>query len=69
MRILLAEDEKTIAITLRDALEEVGHRVEWVADGREAKEELKRVAYDALVSDIRMPGLDGMQLLDFARTL
>ena len=69
MRILLAEDEKTIAITLRDALEEVGHRVEWVADGREAKDELKRVAYDALVSDIRMPGLDGMQLLAFARTL
>jgi DNA-binding NtrC family response regulator len=69
MRILLAEDEKSIAITLRDALEEVGHRVEWVADGREARDELKRVAYDALVSDIRMPGLDGMQLLAFARTL
>jgi DNA-binding NtrC family response regulator len=69
MRILLAEDEKTIAITLRDALEEVGHRVEWVSDGREARDELKRAAYDALVSDIRMPGLDGMQLLAFARGL
>ncbi|MCK6460179.1 MAG: sigma-54 dependent transcriptional regulator, partial [Planctomycetes bacterium] len=69
MNVLLAEDERSIAVTLRDALEEAGHKVHAVADGREALRELKATPYDLLITDIRMPGMDGISLLKEARAL
>jgi DNA-binding response OmpR family regulator len=41
MNVLLADDEKSIAITLRDALADAGHKVTVVGDGREALAELQ----------------------------
>jgi DNA-binding NtrC family response regulator len=63
MRILLAEDEVTIVVTLRDALEEAGHQVVHAGDTRAALEALARGELDAVVSDIRMPGEGGMAVL------
>ena len=69
MNVLLAEDERSIAVTLRDALAEAGHKVLVVADGREALRELRARPHDLLITDIRMPGMDGISLLKAARQL
>jgi DNA-binding NtrC family response regulator len=69
MNVLLADDERSIAITLRDDLVEDGHKVTVVGDGREALAELKAHSFDLLITDIRMPGMDGISLLKAARAL
>ncbi|MBI4567627.1 MAG: sigma-54-dependent Fis family transcriptional regulator [Planctomycetes bacterium] len=63
MRVLLADDEKTIRVTLADALSEAGHQVTAVADGLLALGEVESGRHDCLITDVRMPGLDGMALL------
>src|SRR5688572_4764774 len=63
MRILLAEDEVTIVVTLRDALEEAGHQVVHAGDTARALAALERGEIDVVVSDIRMPGEGGMAVL------
>jgi DNA-binding NtrC family response regulator len=66
MRVLLAEDEPTIAVTLKDALEEAGHAVLAAADTTEALALLEREDPDVVLTDIRMPGDGGMALLERA---
>ena len=63
MRILLAEDEPGIGITLRDALQAAGHEVHWSQDVPSALEALGQFAPETLLTDVRMPGGSGMQLL------
>ncbi len=63
MKILLADDEKTVRITLTDALKAAGHDVVAAADGNEALAATERQAFDCLITDIRMPGIDGMELV------
>ena len=67
MNVLLADDERTIAITLRDALTDAGHDVKVVHDGDAAASELENSRFDVLITDIRMPGRDGIELLKLAR--
>ena len=63
MRVLLAEDEITIAVTLRDELEGRGHVVLHAADTKSALEMLEQAAPECVITDIRMPGAGGMTLL------
>ncbi|MGE0434069.1 MAG: sigma-54-dependent transcriptional regulator [Planctomycetota bacterium] len=63
MKILLAEDEKSIRITLADELEERGHEVDTASDGSEAVRMVDSTLYDLVISDIRMPGVPGTELL------
>jgi len=67
MDIMLADDEKAIAVTLGDDLELAGHRVTVVSDGLAAREQLKTHRFDVLISDIKMPGLTGMELLKITK--
>jgi len=69
MNVLLADDERSIAVTLRDDLTDAGHKVTVVADGREALRELQARPFDLLITDIRMPGMDGITLLKEAKQL
>lgn len=69
IRILLAEDDEIMRITLYDRLKSKGWEVDQVADGREALEKLKERKYHLLISDIRMPGLDGIELMDHVQRL
>ena len=67
MRVLLVEDEQTIAVTLLDDLEGVGYEVKHFADGKAAIAELSVRAYDVVITDVRLPGADGMQVLQAAK--
>jgi two-component system response regulator AtoC len=64
-RILLAEDDDIMRITIKDRLEKNKWHVDAVPNGREAVERLKKENFHLVISDIRMPGLDGWQLLRF----
>jgi DNA-binding NtrC family response regulator len=68
MRILLADDERGIRLTLSEDLEEAGHTVVAVEDGELAMKELNKQHFDCMISDVVMPKVDGMSLLRFART-
>ena len=61
-RILVVEDERLIAGLLTDMLMGDGHEVDAVHTGRAALERLAERAYDLIVSDLRMPVLDGRGL-------
>ena len=63
MDILLAEDERSIAVTLRDALEAAGHKVESVREGRSALVSIENRDFDVIVTDVRMPGASGIEVL------
>jgi len=65
--VLLAEDEPTIAIPLSDELEEHGFAVVHEADGDAALDRLRRRRFDALITDLRLPGRSGLELLADAR--
>jgi len=66
-RILLAEDEEIMRITIQDRLERHHWQVDAVQNGQEAAELLRKHNYHLVISDIRMPGLDGIQLLETVR--
>ncbi len=61
-RILLAEDEESMRTFLVRSLERVGHDVCSVADGFEALPHIATGEFDVLVTDIVMPGMDGLEL-------
>ena len=58
-RVLVVEDEPTVAQLVADVLTEEGHRVESVLDSREGLARALRHPYDLVVCDLRMPRLDG----------
>ena len=67
MRVLLADDEKTIAVTLSDDLRAAGHDVTVALDGREARDALEKGRFELVISDIRMPGITGLELLEWVK--
>ena len=67
MRILIAEDEVGIAKALKLVLEKNRFAVDMVHNGLDALEYMLSVSYDAVVLDIMMPGLDGLEVLKRAR--
>jgi DNA-binding NtrC family response regulator len=66
-RILVVDDDPASRDLLRRVLAGVGHEVAQASNGHEALEELARHPADLVISDIRMPDLDGVQLLEKLR--
>ncbi len=64
MKILLVDDEVEIAQTLADLLEPEGHVIDIAINGAIALEKIRRSSYDMIISDLRMPVLDGPGLYD-----
>ena len=62
-RVLLADDEVALREALGQVLAEEGLEVTMTGDGAEAFDLLQKRDYDLLISDLRMPGLDGLSLL------
>ena len=69
MRILLAEDEISIARALKLMLEKNQYTVDMVHNGADALHFIRSVPYDALVLDIMMPEMDGLELLAAVRKM
>ena len=67
MRLLVVEDERDLAQTLRRALEEEEFAVDLAENGEEALYKIREMPYDAVVLDLMLPRLDGWSVLRTAR--
>jgi DNA-binding NtrC family response regulator len=67
MKILLAEDEKISRITLTQTLAKEGYDVTSCEDGRQGLGLLQSNHFDVLITDLRLPGVNGMELLKTAK--
>jgi two-component system, NtrC family, nitrogen regulation response regulator NtrX len=68
-RILIVDDEESIRETLREILEYEGYEIEEASDGEKAISLIKKFNYDAVLSDIKMPKLDGIEVLEQAKSI
>ncbi|PKN33670.1 MAG: DNA-binding response regulator [Deltaproteobacteria bacterium HGW-Deltaproteobacteria-19] len=68
-RILIAEDEEMSRQNLKDLLEESGYEVVAVKDGKEAMDAYVTDRYDLILTDLRMPHVDGLELLSFVKEM
>jgi two-component system response regulator HydG len=62
-RVLVVDDHAAMRFTLREILEPAGLEVHEASDGAEALERLEREVFHLVVTDLRMPRMDGMELL------
>jgi two-component system NtrC family sensor kinase len=68
LEVLVIDDEEYITSLVHELLRaRLGCRVEQVHDGREAIQRLERAHFDLVITDIRMPGLDGFAVLGWIR--
>ena len=65
--ILLIDDDHGMLSALREELEGFGHSVEAVSDGASAILRLKWMVFDVVVTDVRMPGVTGLEVLSAAK--
>ena len=68
-RILAVDDESSIRETLRSILETEGYAVEVAQDGREALDSFKNQHFDVVLCDVKMQGMDGIEVLVALREL
>ncbi|HOM07629.1 MAG TPA: sigma-54 dependent transcriptional regulator [Syntrophales bacterium] len=68
-RILIAEDEELIRQNLAEVLSASGYEVTTCADGKEAMEAFVRDTYDVVLTDLRMPHMDGLELLRLVKEM
>jgi CheY-like chemotaxis protein len=66
MNILLVEDSAEVSCITIEYLQELGHEVVAVTDAENALELLQEARFDAVITDVRLPGISGIEL---ARTL
>jgi DNA-binding NtrC family response regulator len=64
LRILFADDEKSLQEFMRSELPRLGHEVVVCVDGRAALKALEKSTFDAAILDLRMPGLTGIEVLE-----
>lgn len=64
LRILFADDEKSLQEFMRSELPRLGHEVVVCPDGKAAVKALEKSTFDAAILDLRMPGLNGIEVLE-----
>ena len=67
MRILLIEDDSMIGDGLKIGLTKSGFSVDWFTDGQTGLEAIKSAPYDAVVLDLTLPKMDGLDILQIWR--
>jgi two-component system, NtrC family, nitrogen regulation response regulator NtrX len=63
-KILVIDDERSIRNTLKDILEYEKHEIELAEDGIKALDKVKANGFDVILCDIKMPGMDGIEVLE-----
>ncbi|MBI5281258.1 MAG: response regulator [Candidatus Solibacter usitatus] len=66
-RILLVDDNRSGLMARRVVLEELGYLTDGASDARKALELFRAGQYDLVVTDFRMPGMDGVELIEKLR--
>jgi DNA-binding NtrC family response regulator len=66
-RILVVDDDETIRTTMKAILQDEGYQVDLAATGREAIEKTQEKTYNIALLDIRLPDIEGVQLLKLLR--
>src|ERR671939_199972 len=69
LRILFADDEKSLQEFMRSELPRLGHEVTVCPDGKAALKALEKTIFDAAVLDLRMPGMTGIEVLEHLKTV
>ncbi|MGE0043670.1 MAG: sigma-54-dependent transcriptional regulator [Vicinamibacterales bacterium] len=64
--LLLVDDEEALRTVIAERLGDHGFEVTQAASGEQALDELEHFAFDVIVSDLRLPGIDGREVLDRA---
>jgi DNA-binding NtrC family response regulator len=67
--VLVVDDKEGIRTFIAEVLSDAGHDVEAAKDGRDALAKLGNRSFHLMISDLKMPNMDGMQLLEKARTI
>jgi len=67
VRVLLVEDDPTIAAFVEGGLREAGFAVERASDGRSGLDKAVAQPYDAAIVDVMLPQMDGLALIDALR--
>jgi two-component system, OmpR family, response regulator len=68
MNVLVIEDDKRIAGLVERGLRENGHRVSVSYNGREGAEMMLRGSFDLALLDVLLPGMNGMEVLEYVRS-
>jgi CheY-like chemotaxis protein len=68
-RILVVDDEEAIRLLYQEELGEAGYKVDLAADGSEALRRIEQVRPDLMTIDLRMPGMDGIELIGRVRAM
>ena len=63
-KVLIVDDEQSIRYVLREILEDEKYQVSDASNGQEALDLLQKEAFDVVLSDVKMPKMDGLELLD-----
>lgn len=69
LKILIAEDEEPIANLIKMNLRRAGYECVWAPDGEKAADLMTKCKYDLLLLDVMLPGINGYELMEYARTL
>ncbi|MDD2464457.1 MAG: response regulator [Desulfobulbus sp.] len=67
LRILVLDDEPIVCKRLKPAFQKMGHTVETFTDSTQAMARLRETSFDIVVTDLKMEGADGIQILNGAK--
>ena len=68
-RILLVDDDETILVPFQPILQDEGYQVDTASNGREALEKAREMEYQMVISDIKLPDIQGIEVAKKIREL
>jgi two-component system cell cycle response regulator len=68
-RILVVDDDESVCLVLKRVLQGAGHDVGVARNGQEAIDTLRSQSFDLIITDLKMPGIDGLEVLEKAKEL
>jgi len=68
-RIMIVDDERLVRWSISNGLKRDSHEVFCAQDGKEAVEKAKKITFDLIITDFRMPRMNGAELLEHLKQL